>query len=52
MQEDVEEDPRLVITEDQMVAAKNIFRFDNVFPGSATQEEVYTTLVQPLVTQV
>lgn len=42
----------LLIDEDQIVAGKNVFRFDKVWPGSTSQEDIYAALVQPLVTKV
>jgi hypothetical protein len=40
------------VADDQIAAGKNIFRFDHVWPGSTSQEEIYRTLIQPLVSKV
>ena len=42
----------MVIAGDQVVAGKHVFRFDQVWPGSASQEQIYDTLVRPLVNKV
>jgi hypothetical protein len=48
----VEDTPALVIDGDQIAAGRNLFRFDQVFSGNTSQEEMYVNLVRPLVAQV
>jgi hypothetical protein len=34
---------------DQVMAGNNSYRFDHVFHGTASQQDLYTTLIHPLV---
>jgi hypothetical protein len=34
---------------DQVMAGTNSYRFDQVFHGTASQQDLYTTLIHPLV---
>ena len=48
-EKDAEEFAALRIMEDQVVVGANSFRFDQVFHGGFSQEQLYTTFIQPLV---